>query len=107
MNYYNIIQSTLELDVYCGEKCNKSEPQWNSYCDGDMDSNISSKPIILSPLHFPPGTKVSISVPTCPECNLPRMSSGGQNDQGETIVTHEAKCDCGFDWLACEQNEYS
>ncbi len=101
------MNAELKLDVYCGENCNKAEPQWDTYCDGDMDGDISNDPIIMSPLHFPPGTKVLVMVPECPDCHLPRMSSGGQNECGETIVTHESKCECGFDWHLWEQNEYS
>ncbi len=107
MEYFQIMRSELELDVYCGDKCDESKPIWNSSCDGDMDSETHTDPIILATTHFPAGTKVTVSVPQCPECGLPRMSSGGQNEQGETVVTHEEKCDCGFDWFTWEQNEYS
>jgi len=97
----------LELDVYCGKGCDESEPRWHTFAEGDMDSDTSTDPIKLDATYFPPGTKVSVSIPECPDCQLPRMTFASHKEDGSVTISHEEKCDCGFDWVAWEQNEYS
>ncbi len=107
INRHEIMWADLELDVYCGDKCDESEPQWHTFCEGDMDSDTDRKPLILDAKHFPPGTRVTVSIPECPECYTPRdvlVTSDGSNQH----IEHETTCSgCGFDWSAWEQNEYS
>lgn len=50
---------------------------------------------------FPPGTRVIISVPDCPEC----FESADFAFDGRTMTM--GKCSCGFDWNKWAQNEYS
>lgn len=107
MKYHTIMNAELKLDVYAGENCDESEPQWEAYYEGDMDGDTGKDDIVLTPSYFPPGTKVTIAVPECPTCGLPRMTVASHQDDGTVIIAHEAKCDCGFDWLKWEMNEYS
>ena len=107
MNYFTVMRATLKLDVYAGDKCDESRPQWEAYHDGDMDGDTNNDDLILGVSYFPPGTKVSVAIPECPNCTLPRMTLASHKEDGSVSISHEAKCECGFDWLAWEQNEFS
>lgn len=107
MKYHTIMWAELKLDVYCGKKCDESRPQWEAFFEGDMDSDTSTKDISLGVDYFPPGTKVSVKIPQCPDCTLPRMTHASHKNDGSVVISHESKCECGFDWLEWEQNEYS
>jgi hypothetical protein len=90
MEYREIMWAERKVDVYCGEDCDKWEPEWETSAEGDMGDETMKTPIILDPSTFPPGTKVVISIPLCPECTEDCES-----------------CECGFDWEAWAENEYS
>ena len=94
MEYQEIMWAEAKPDVYDGENCDQIRPLWEAYADGDMDSDTFDHSIELCCKTFPPGTKVVISVPCCPEC--------GQ--QVEMCRTDEG---CEFDWDEWVQNEYS
>lgn len=81
---------TQSPDCYGGDTCDQIESRWDSYFDGDKDSECSKDDIILDPKTFPPGTMITISVPECPECQ-------------ESVET----CCCGFDWNAWVLDTYS
>lgn len=107
MNYRTIMNAELKLDVYAGENCDESKPQWESYCEGDMDGDTGTSDIVLGVSFFPPGTKVTVAIPECPKCTFPRMTHASHKDDGTVVISHEAKCECGFDWLEWELSEYS
>ena len=44
--------------------------------------------------NFPPGTKIEVSIPICPECDTP-------------AELNELDCDCGFDWESWTLDIYS
>jgi len=107
MIYHTIMWSELKLDVYCGKKCDESRPQWETFCEGDMDSDTSTEDIRLTVDYFPPGTKVLVKIPQCPDCTLPRMTNATRDGDGKLTVLHESKCECGFNWVSWEQDKYS
>lgn len=107
MKYHTIMQAELKLDVYAGENCDESKPLWESYCEGDMDGDTGTADIRLTVDYFPPGTKVTIEIPECPDCSFPRMTHASHKDDGSVVIRHEDKCECGFDWVQWELNEYS
>lgn len=74
---------------YGGEMCDEIEPMWDAYFDGDKEGETSAAHIVLDPTLFPPGTRVVMSVPECPECHEPAGT-----------------CDCGFDWIEWTRNTY-
>jgi len=81
-----------ERTAYCygGETCDQVEPRWKCFFEGDKDESEDRDDIVLSPVHFPAGTRVTIEVPVCPECD------------------EEAECcSCGFDWDAWIIDTYS
>ena len=75
-------------DCYAGETCDQQKARWYFSAVGDKDSSHDSDPIVLDPSNFPPGTKVVVSLPSCPDCGSPIMSLG----------TPAEPCECGFDW---------
>lgn len=72
-------------DVYIGAKCDEIKPQWLGCAKGDKDGTgpigDAHGRLILDCKTFPAGSKVVISEPICPKCNV--MASC---------------CACGFDW---------
>lgn len=94
MQYEIIGRAEMKPDVYDGPGCDQHKPQWWAHFHGDMDSDHSPDLIQLDPKHFPPGTKVTITCPCCPNCGLPA--------DHQTPV-----CGCGFDWREWASNEYA
>lgn len=90
MQYREIAWAEMKPDVYGGENCDEHIPGWSTYFDGDKEGEDFLKTLGLKAKHFPPGTKVVISVPCCPKCE-------------ETCEM----CDCGFDWHEWADIEYS
>lgn len=94
---------TMQPDCYAGPNCDQIEPRWHCYAEGDKDSDYTKEPLSLDPRRYPPGTKIIVMEPTCPECGMIRGVST-KNDQ----LAFDAKCDeCGFDWEAWTLDEYS
>jgi hypothetical protein len=91
LKYATVMRAEQEPDVYDGENCNEHRHRWETYCEGDKDSDGVDGPLTLDPKQFMPGTRVIVQVPCCPnpECGLPCEV-----------------CDCGFDWKAWADNEY-
>lgn len=91
LDYEEIAWSERKTDFYSGENCDELRPYWNSYFDGDKESENHDSDIILNANMFPPGTKVIIKVPICPICN-----------QSSEL------CECeNFDWKSWEWGKYS
>lgn len=84
----------MKPDTYGGDDGETHIPGWDAHFDGDMDGEYNLEELQLSAQHFPPGTKVVISVPSCPECDT-------ASEVGED------QCQCGFDWKQWTEGEYS
>ena len=90
MEMREIMWAELKVDVYDGPSCDQHRKYWNARCDGDMGDESTPDPILLDVQFFPPGTKVTVLVPVCPECGM---------DSGD--------CGCGYDWKAWVEQQYS
>lgn len=82
-----------KTDCYDGEGCDELKPQWSTYCEGDKSGETFDEPLSLDPSQFPPGTKITVSIPVCPKCELNVELCKGS--------------DCSFDWKDWELSEYS
>jgi len=92
MKYTTIATAEMKPDVYGGKNCEEHMPQWiGSFYDEEMDELGT---IELDPKSFPAGTKITIEVPECPECN---MDADLCQEMGE----------CEFDWHKWADDEYS
>ncbi|EKO3439427.1 hypothetical protein NTE19_003319 [Vibrio fluvialis] len=93
---YNVVASAeFKVDVYDGENCDQHKPYIETWCDGDMETEKLDR-ISLDVSSYPPGTRIKIEVPNCPNCHL---DADHQND--------EKKCECGFDWKIWAEERYS
>jgi hypothetical protein len=90
LEYEEIMRAELKVDVYDGPNCDQHKKYWNAYAEGDKQDDDFSEDINLSLKQFPPGTKIVVSVPLCPECYL-----------------SAELCDCGFDWKNWVEEQYS
>lgn len=91
MEMTEVMRAELRVDCYDGPSCDQHRKYWNAYAEGDMqDDDMSEKELTLNLDHFPPGTKVVVTVPECPECDMDVES-----------------CDCGFDWKNWVAEQYS
>lgn len=86
--------ATLKADCYGGDDCDIIVHTWNVYGEGDKEDADLSGEIVLNPRHFPPGTRVTIEQPVCPECGDPRFIDTTDPEN----PCFPSNCDCGFDW---------
>ena len=95
-----------EMKPYCYGvvRCDRIVPQWDAYADGDMESDDGLKVLRLAARTFPPGTRVVISEPCCPNCGEVRSAIYPPPKRGPLFPP---KCDCGFDWEAWTVDRYS
>lgn len=105
INFCETGRAVLSPDVYGGESCDQIVPRWETESAGGKGDKDWVDVLELDARHFPPGTIVTIQEPECPECGTRRDVSVNPESLGEVII--EAKCDCGFDWEAWTQGEYS
>ena len=98
MKYHEIMRAQQAPDVYDGPECDQHRPRWVGSAEGDMDGDGEISDVLeLVARTFPPGTKVAVSVPVCPDCETPADAHSDQTD----------KCECGFDWKEWATNEFS
>ncbi len=90
MKYHPIMWAERTTDCYAGDGCNEKRPLWKFTAEGDRGPTEDARPLILDCSKFPAGTKVHISVPVCPECEM------------DCEI-----CECGFDWDAWVDDQYS
>ena len=90
----------LAPDCYAGDDCDQIKHLWKTSCEGDMGDVGIEETLILSADIFPPGTRVRIEEPVCPDCE--RIPTPEPNEGG-----WPSKCVCGFDWEAWTRNQYS
>lgn len=77
-------------DVYYGSNCDQHHSQWFGGTQSDKGSEESiGNCLRLTAETFPPGTKIVISEPVCPNCN-----------EVPTKISNKNKwvCECDFDW---------
>ena len=94
----------MKPDCYGGETCDQIAPRWYTYAAGDKEGGYEHEPLELAAHTFPPGTKVIVSEPVCPQCNEVRAHKYPPIKAGPTFA---AKYDCGFDWDAWTEGKYA
>lgn len=107
-NYITIMQGEVKADVYSGENCDEITTYFNTYCEGDQDSDEHKDDIVIKHNELPPGATILVQYPCCPECDLPRQEIFKHLDGGRMeIVGFENICECGFNWIEWGYDEYS
>lgn len=89
MEYEEIGRAEMKPDVYGGDNFETHIPRWECSFKGDMELEFIRE-LELSAEGFVSGTRVIIQEPVCPECEMTASI-----------------CNCGFDWKAWAENEYS
>lgn len=97
-NEYNTTAwGEVKADVYAGDPIgSKHEKYIEMSCEGDMESTREEEISICSS-RWPAGTKILIEVPICPKCE----------DLDAEYQDKNGKCECGFDWKAWAEEQYS
>ena len=99
--YVEIMWAEQKPDCYDGPTCDQLKAQWSCYCDGDKQGEDGLEDIELKASIFPPGTKIVISVPICPNPDCDLNADWAKHEPNPGI------CECGFDWKEWATNEYS
>lgn len=98
------MQTEVKADVY-GEEVRK---MFNTFCDGDMQDDDHTDDIIIKLTDLPPGAKITVEYPCCPDCGLQREDLYKHLEGGRLeIVGHANNCECGFDWNEWVELMYS
>lgn len=109
-NLHRSMWAEMKPDIYSGKSCEQHKPQWETSADGDRESSTVDI-IQLDSETFPPGTKVVVSEPFCPNCLMvPQRSTDRdtfKSDQGEDVTEYRWSCECDFDWRKFANSEYS
>lgn len=104
MKYRKTMWAEMAPDVYGGKSCDRIVPEWLCAAEGDKDGPEKQSTIALNPRTFPPGTKVEIYEPLCPQCGEFRYPVFSPPKRGPLF---EPKCGCGFDWDEWTREQYS
>ena len=94
MNFRTIQQARMEPDLYAGNLCDEIRPRWIADVEKEGPTEIDGN-IELDPSAYPPGTRILIQVPECPDCGI------------DAEFATDGKCECGFDWNAWRDGQYS
>ena len=92
LEYKVVGTAEMSPNVYGGEESNEIIPMWKSYFEGDKNEEHSRDDLVFNPSTYPPGTKITIKEPVCPECHVTKYF-----------------CDeeCSFNWQEWILNQYS
>lgn len=101
-----IFDAEVKADIYQPEG-NPPKKYFHAYAQGDKDASKDEQDIIFRVNQLPPGARITLSYPSCPECGFPRMDKIEFKDGGYYITGHESKCECGFDWEEWVMSVYS
>lgn len=99
INRHEVTWYEVNVDVYESDRPKSFE----AYCDGDMDSDNLTGDIVIKLPELPPGARVSVKYPCCPECGDVRAD----NLCSREVVGHATECECGFDWVNWENDHFS
>lgn len=84
----------MKPDLYEGDPVGSEiKPRFECFCEGDMQSDFEET-VSFSAKDFPPGTKITVELPCCPEC-------------GQDVETCKELGDCDFDWDNWVAGEYA
>lgn len=99
-----VMWAEMRPDCYGGEGCDEVVPGWSTYADGDKQGEDGEEVLTLAARTFPPGTRVTVEEPLCPQCGDLRCPKFPPPDDGPL---YPDRCDCGFDWAAWTLERYS
>lgn len=100
--FHEIMRAEMRPDCYAGPNCDERAAKWRCSSEGDKGDkgdNADMDVIEIASETFPPGTRVSVSIPVCPDCNLPSDHAMDGTTMGP--------CPCGFDWVKWAEGQYS
>lgn len=101
------MRATQAPDIYHGPNCNQHRPRWVGSAEGDKDGDTSlGDTLALASRNFPPGTKVTVSEPQCPQCGEVPADFGDLPDGKGGWLIHW-RCGCDFDWNAWAEEQFS
>ena len=89
MEFIETYRFRQEPDVYTG-------PQWVVGIEKEGD-HIESGDIIFDPVDYPPGTRIIIQEPLCPECG----------EIYDNCMVRGGNHPCNFDWELWAEEQYS
>jgi len=101
--YKPMLMSEVVADIYV----EPHSKQFNTFCEGDMMDDTHTDDLIVALQNLPPGAKIVISYPCCPDCGMPREDKYEHSSGGIKIIGHEETCDCGFDWKEWVEMTYA
>ena len=100
LKYVEIMWAEQKPDCYDGPDCDQLRPEFELTGD-DKGGAETADHVHLLPRMFPPGTRLVVSVPICPNCE----------DQSDLYLDGHSgkmdKCQCGFDWENWAVGQYS
>lgn len=103
------LSSEVKADVYNGPTHDGHRNYFETYCEGDMGPDCHDDPIKLAASQFPPGTRIRVELPCCPNCGEVRQNVREFQvaKNSNVIIGFEDMCRCGFDWRGWTEDEYS
>lgn len=102
MKYRETQWAEMKPDTYAGDSCDEIKPRWEGYAEGDKGDPDTFDPMTLAARTFPPGTRVTVEVPVCPQCEMWDADYALNHQTGEM-----GKCECGFDWQEWTRDTYA
>ena len=102
VRYVDEFFAEMHPDVYGGESYEEHIPEWYAWGEGDKDGPGPVGDILqFDAKQWPAGTKLTIEIPCCPECEFPATYH-------IPLEQEDAKCiECGFDWREWTADRYS
>lgn len=94
----------MSPDLYGGRTCDRHVARWEVGSVGDKGDSDNLKILSLNAKHFPPGTKIVVSEPHCPNCGDAPMR---KLPEPKAAPFFESLCTCGFNWQAWWEEQYS
>lgn len=93
-----------EPDCYSGPGYDQLRPRWmTSYPkEGDEEDGETLKLEIPAAM-MPPGSRIKIEVPCCPECGEPADMNGEDGDPHPEWPA----CHCGFSWAQWARDSFA
>lgn len=106
MKYRETMRAEQAPDVYDGTECDQHRPRWVGSAEGDKEGDGPiGETIDLAAKTFPPGTRVIVLEPVCPECGEVPASKRLPIDPEIKIDGWE--CGCDFDWKEWAEEQFS
>lgn len=102
----------MKPNTYSGDSCEEHKPGWYAFAAGDRESEEGLETLDLHAATFPPGTKVVVMEPVCPNCgevpgrSIEPVEITGK-ESGDKFKEFTWSCGCDFNWREWANREYS